>query len=143
MEISLVLWMSRRRWSHVRYRNMVVYETAINISDQSETDPRTVHSRPLLVLSIFDNHVSGSFCPCYYHGKQNEKYQGIGQNKSFGTLTVELFNYKDHKRSLEWLRKTICISWRCFMFQLLLNCNRFSCDLSLPLLRNTLCELHL
>ena len=142
MEISLVLWMSRRRWSHVHYRNMVAYERAMNISDQSGTDPRTVRSRPLL-NTLDDNHVSGSFCPCYYHGKQNEKYQGIGQNKSFGTLTVELLNYKDHKRSLEWLRKTICISWRCTLFQLLLNCNRFSCDLSLSLLWNTLCESHL
>ena len=103
--------------------------------DWSGTDRRTP--------SIFDNHVLGSFCPCYYHGKQNEKYQGIGQNKSFGTLNVETFNYKDYKRSLEWLRKTICISWWCTMFQLLLNCNRFSCDLSLSLLWNALCESHL
>ena len=141
MEISLVLWMSRRRWSHVHYRNMVVFGTAINHSHRSETDGRSVLVHCWLLSC--DNHVSGSFCPCYYHGKQNEKYQGIGQNKSFGTLIVELFNYKDHKRSLEWLCKTICISWWCTMFQLLLNCNRFCCDLSLSLLWNTLCESHL
>ena len=103
--------------------------------DWSEKDRRT--------LFIFDNHVSGSFCPCYYHGKQNEKYQGIGHNESCGTVTVKSFNLKDHKRSLEWLCETVCISWWCSMFQLLLHCYCFSCDLPLSLLRNALCESHL
>ena len=35
------------------------------------------------------NHDKGSFCPCYYHGRQNEKYEGIGLK----TYTVQAIQY--------------------------------------------------
>ena len=91
--------------------------------------------RPLRIRSVFigsfgltlDNHISGSFCPCYYHGKQNEKYQGTGHNKSHGSVTRDPWTETGRSRTTPqkrrisdqfglWIPRYVYIKIKCIIY---------------------------